>query len=118
LKIFRRHGPDTLGKALAVATTAWGKTATAVDGGILLGLALVISHYDTEIDWQEACRVFAKCPGGAAGIIGKARGLRAAMPTRSMPWCIARVMVERYNTNRRTSRIIWNDDAQYNPKAA
>jgi hypothetical protein len=106
--VYRTWGACVLNDTLRYIVRIWGNTPTAVDGIIVKGMALVVGYAGAEIDWDGMHRVLAKVPGGPDGVIGTARGMKLAFPTQSIGWLCARVMVERYNQNKRINRIDWD----------
>lgn len=96
------HGPypDHLAKTLAVAREAWGTTPEAVEGNVLKGLGHVIATYGDELDTGALIKKLAKYPGGASGLIGKARMLKDIRRS-SVARCVAEIVTDTYNSGRR-----------------
>lgn len=103
-RLYRRDR-GLLENVLRIVIEAWGKGAAGFDATILKGIASVVRDAGEDLEAEAFVRSLAKAPGGALGIIGRARGLRAAMPTKSIGWCAAKVMIERYNIRRGSNRI-------------
>lgn len=103
----RRSGgqdPHALLTTLRIATNAWGKTANAVNGQIIHGLGLVVRRYGTKIDHDELLKKLAPFPGGPAGLLGRARGLRDIRGG-SVANCVAAVIVDTYNKGKRSGAV-------------
>lgn len=64
---------DTL---IRVITEAWGHDATGVRSEVIGGVGAVLLRYNTRVDLPKLVRELAQHPSGAAGLIGKAKGLR------------------------------------------
>lgn len=102
-KIYRSSpgvGPAALGFALHVAVGAWGAHSDSVDGHIVGGLGQIYIRYAEEIDRAAMIRKLAKFPGGAPGLIGRARHLREMRPG-TVSKCVAILTVDVYNRGRR-----------------
>jgi hypothetical protein len=99
-RIFAFDAGRALSLTLETAVTAWGRTEAAVDGKILQGLGIVHSKYNGSINLPSLVKKLAKYPGGASGLIGDARGVRAFRPTVTLPRCIAERVIELYNSGR------------------
>lgn len=98
-RIFRRD-PAAAGAALGTVTKAWGHDRGGADGRLIEGLGLVFLRYGDALDGAFLSARFAKQPGGAAALIGKARGL-ASMLSVTVPQAVAEVTVGIYNHHRR-----------------
>ena len=95
---------ETLGETLDTATAAWGRTAGALDGKLLDGIGRVLRAVNGNIDREKFVVKLAKFPGGAPGVIGKARIFRDLNKV-SMTKSVSAIVVGAYNTGRRTGRI-------------
>lgn len=95
-----RAQPAALGFALNVATSAWGTHSDAVDGNIVTGLGMAYARYGEEIERAALIRKLAKYRGGAPGLLGQARALRAMRPA-TVGRCVAIVVIDIYNHGRR-----------------
>lgn len=95
------HGPhpEHLAKTLNVITSAWGHRAEGVEGHVLQGLGLVIETYGEELDLSALARKLAKYPGGASGLLGKARLLKDIRRS-SVARCVAEIVIDSYNSGR------------------
>lgn len=98
-----RDGPQALRCALQTAIAAFGMTDVALDGKIVSGLGeLFLAN-----GWIESGALadkLAKFPGGAAGLIGSARG-RYAYEKTTLAKCLAKVAADAYNSRRTKGRI-------------
>lgn len=102
-KIYRSSagtGPAALGFALHIATSAWGTHSDAVEGHIVSGLGTVYLRYGEEVDRAALIRKLAKYRGGAPGLLGQAKSLRAMRPA-TVGRCVAMIVVDIYNNGRR-----------------
>ena len=101
------HGLDG-GKALALALdtviAAWGKVAGAVEGAVIEGIGLIYGTYGASVDQAALVKKLAKYPGGAAALVGDAKGLRNLRGA-TLARCIAEAAIEKYNAGRRTGRL-------------
>lgn len=96
----RGPGPAALGFAVSTAVAAWGVHSDSVDGHIVRGLGDIYLRYQEEIDRPSLIKKLAKFPGGPAGMIGKAKGLREMRPG-AISRCVAILTVDLYNKGRR-----------------
>lgn len=96
---------ETLQRTLNISASAWGQTGEATEGKILLGLAKVIDTYNGQIDVPALIKSLAKYPGGAAGIIGDAKGRKRSRPGTTMSECIKDVVTDTYNAKRRSGKL-------------
>jgi len=103
-RVYCEHGAAVLDSTLQTALTAWGKSSSAVEGKVLLGLALVLSHYDGTIDTAVLIKKLAKFSGGPTRLVGAGLGLRSVRKA-AVPRCIAEVIVEAYNSGRQTHKL-------------
>jgi len=87
-----------LDSVLIVLTSAFGRTFDAFDGGIMQGVALVLSHYDAdELDTDRLVVQLRDIP--PRQLRARAIALREAHRG-TVPRLCAAVIVERYNTGR------------------
>lgn len=93
-----------LGLTLDTAIAAWGKTARALDGKLLDGLAYVLRSFRGELDIASLTVQLTKAVGGPAGIIGRARTLRD-LRKMTLPKAVAEVIVGIYNVKRRSGKL-------------
>lgn len=91
-----------LAKALGVMADAWGRRQ--FDAKIIEGIASVFAKYNGSIDEPVMTKKLAKYPGGAAGLIGDARGL---MTFRKIGFarCVAERIIETYNSGKRGGKL-------------
>lgn len=91
-------------RTLATVTRAWGHDPSGVTAAILDGLSLVFARYGDTLDTDDLINRLAHYPGGAANLIGKARGLRDLYGS-TMSQAMAELLVELYNRRRRSSLV-------------
>ena len=104
-KVYDFDGGKALALTLETVVAAWGRTEAAVDGKIIEGVGLVHCTYTNgSIDLAVLAKKLAKYPGGAAGLLGDAKGLRQ-FRTASMPRCVAEKVIEAYNVGRKAGRL-------------
>lgn len=104
-RIYRLNGgPVALERAITTVTRAWGHGREAVDNRVIEGIGLVFARYGTTVDAEELTDKLARYPGGAGGLIGKARGLRDFI-NGAISRAMAEVVVELYNKGRRTRAL-------------
>jgi hypothetical protein len=85
--------------------SVWGRAGgAAFEGKMVEGLATVFEHYKTEIDQAALVKKLAKYAGGAAAVMGDAKGLRSHRKT-SLARCVAELISECYNSGRRFKRL-------------
>lgn len=98
--LYEKSGETVLADTLKTVTTAWGRTAAAVEGKAIEGVGLVFSRYNGEVDKPALVKKLQKYPGGAAGVLGSAKGLQAVRKA-SLAKCVAEIVLETYNVRRR-----------------
>lgn len=103
-QVFAADHGNSLDKTLAVATTAWGHTPGAVEGKLLEGIGRVFAANNGSIEQSVLVEKLAKYPGGAAGVLGSAKSLKA-LRSHSLSRCIADVVIEVYNKGRPKNRL-------------
>lgn len=102
--IYQKDSGAALSKTLATVAAAWGHTANAVEGKLIEGVGAVYATYNGKVDNAALVKKLAKYPGGAPGLLGNARALRA-IRTASVGRCVGELVVEIYNSGRRTDRL-------------
>lgn len=100
----RKGGADALLKSLQDSRAAWGTIAAAAEGDILLGLSILHSTYNGELDRPALIKKLSKFNGGPSGLLGSARGLRE-LKTAPVSRLVAMVAVELYNRGRRSGQL-------------
>lgn len=98
-----REGPQALRCALKTAITAFGTDGAALDGKVVGGLGEIFLS-NGWVESKALAERLAKFPGGAAGLIGKARG-RYEFDRSSLSKCVAKVAADAYNQRRTKNRI-------------
>lgn len=99
-KIWALDDGATLSETYETLIEAQGRTASAMEGKVIEGVAMVLSRFNGELDRATLIKKIAKYPGGAAGMLGDAKGLQKIRRA-SLPKCVAEVLVETYNRGRR-----------------
>lgn len=95
----------TLKRTLAMLLSAAGHTQDAVDGQLILGLGRFLAAFNGQVDDEVMTKKLAKYPGGPAGVIGSARGLRKLRVGKSISACITELLSDSYNSGRRVGRL-------------
>jgi hypothetical protein len=103
-QVHARYGKGVLRRALDIATGSWGHTAGAVEKEIVHGLSIVAATYNGELDTPWLIKKLAKSPGGPAGLLGRARGLKD-LHTAPLYRIVAQQIVAIYNKGRRTAAL-------------
>lgn len=96
--------PVALEKSISTVTRAWGHEREAVDNRIVEGIGLVFARYGSTVDPDDLAERLARFPGGAGALIGKARGMQNIIGGK-VSKALAEVVVELYNTRRRTRAL-------------
>lgn len=94
---------QALTRTLRALKEAFGPASTSFQGGLIEGLGLVFLRHK-EISRDVLVSKLSKIAGGASGVIGKGRMVRD-VKGRSIPQCIASVIVDAYNQGRRGDRL-------------
>ena len=104
MKVYNFDGGQALALTLQTVCSAWGRTESALEGKIIEGVGLVHRTYNGSIDLAALSKKLAKYPGGAAGLLGDAKGLRQFRQA-SLPRCVAETVIATYNVGRKTGRL-------------
>jgi len=109
----RSQGKDSLLKrTLLIAKTAWGDHSTSFNGDVMVGLASLLRRHGGDIEESFLLRRLTSHPGGADGVLAKARALRHSLGW-SMRNCVASVLVGVYNHGRRKGLLPdWGTEAR------
>jgi len=102
--VSKNDGPVALANTLKIILLAWGNQASSLNGKIIQGIGLVQLRYNGKLEQKTLTEKLAPFPGGAPGIIGKARAMRE-MRGRPMDHCVASIVVDIYNKGRRTGKL-------------
>jgi hypothetical protein len=97
LKVYKRHGPDTLGKALRLARDSFGDAGLKAQ--VIDGLALLCHRYNGVLDERSSIEALSNVHGGVHGLLGNAEKLRHKTGS-SKPQCIAAQCVDTINRGR------------------
>lgn len=98
------RGPDTFDTTLGILTTAWGHDASATTGSLIEGVGLMVAKYGDQVDKAALVKQLARTSGGAAGYLGRARGLREFRGG-SVARAVAELTVDVYNNRRTAGRL-------------
>lgn len=112
LAIYRGFGPADSGikneallrQTLIVLREAWPEEVVAMNAYIVSGVALLIASRGKVLDYQDLIQKMRMSKGGAAALMGRARGLAAIVGGR-LNHAVADVLVDLYNKNRRTNKL-------------
>ena len=99
-----KEGPAALARTLKVIQRAWGKSPSTFNGEILAGMGMVQLSYNGKLNQEDLAEKLAPFPGGAPGVLGKARAIRD-MRGRPISHCVASVIVDTYNKGRRNGKV-------------
>ena len=102
--VYREHGASVLDAILQITLSAWGTASSALEGRLILALALILSRYDGSIDVPVLIKKLSKFSGGPSALIGAGLGLRSIRKA-NLPRCIAEVVIEAYNSGRRAHKL-------------
>lgn len=92
------YGCECLTAALRALRRAYGGIAIGFDGILVAGISKVFIDND-EVDDDHLVEVLSKYPGGAAGLIGRARGLADEQPG-TLGDHVAAIVKTKYNVRR------------------
>lgn len=98
-----KTSPVALLKTLRTLKDSWGVAQSTFDGTLIEGVGLVLLKYGDRVDGEALVQRLAASPGGAPGLVGKARALRE-MRRRPLATCAAAVIVDIYNVKRREGK--------------
>lgn len=99
-----KEGPVALSKALGVIIQAWGKSGSSVNGQVILSVGMLFLRYGREIDPKDLAKKLGPFPGGAPGVLGRARAMKE-IRGRPIPHCVASIAVDVYNRGRRQGKV-------------
>lgn len=94
----------SLNKTLDTVISAWGRDAATLEGKLIFGIGLLYKTYDGSIDTPALVKKLSKYPGGASAVIGDAKGIMRHHK-RTLPRCIAEIVIDAYNVGRRTGKL-------------
>jgi hypothetical protein len=105
------HRGPLLTRVLTLAVTSWGRAPETFNGDALVGVAMVLVRHGDALESDALEKKLRGFTGGALGLIGKARGLRASVGG-SVAQCVARSIVMAYNSGRTKHRLpAWGEKA-------
>lgn len=102
--IAKKESPAELARTLKILKAAWGPTSSSFEGGLILGVGMLLHRYNGGVDEPALINKLSKVSGGPSGVI--ARG-KSVMDLKRRPegHCMASVMVDIYNQGRRVDRL-------------
>lgn len=103
-RIYQLDQGRALTMTLEVIRQAWGTKQAGLEGKLVDGMGIVIGRYRTTIDQENFVGKLAAYPGGAAAIMGDAKG-RAGFMKRPLVNSVADIIVETYNKGRRSGHL-------------
>lgn len=93
------RAPNLLLRTLELSIAAWGRKGESFIGDILRGLSVVLARYGGALDPEVLERKLRAYRGGALGLLGQARMIKAGLG--GAPYiCVARAVVQAYNSGR------------------
>jgi len=99
-----KEGPSALANALKVLVQAWGKQASSVNGKVVQGVGMIFLRYDGTVNVADLVKKLAPFPGGAPGLLGKARS-QQEVRGRPLHHCVASIVVDIYNKGRSVKKL-------------
>lgn len=96
--------PEAADETLAVLTKAFGYRISTVQGSLVEGLGRMLAKYGRAVDLNDLADRLSGVPGGPDGLVGNARG-QALTRTGNLSNQVAKVVVDLYNTRRRTRKL-------------
>jgi hypothetical protein len=97
LKVYRRSDSKTLGRALLIASKAFG--APGMTNHVIDGLARVCERYNGELNDVDAIQRLSTLRGGVGALMTQANMLRH-QTARSLPDCVGAAVVDSINRGR------------------
>lgn len=99
-----KDGPAALARTLKTIQKAWGRAPSSFNGKIIEGIGLMQLRYNGGIEQDALANKLAPFPGGAAGLLGKAKSLRE-LRGHPLHSCVASILVDVYNKGRRSGKL-------------
>ena len=98
------ENPTLLRQTLTVIRATWGNSGQGLHSMIVAGIGRLIASRSKAICYPDLIARMASFPGGAGGILGRARGLQALVGG-SVPAAVADVLIDVYNKGKRQNKI-------------
>jgi hypothetical protein len=98
------QSPIALNRTLSVITRAWGAHQITANRSIVAAFGKIFIRYGDEIDVTDLTRRMAGYEGGAQGLLGRSRGLRA-LRGGSVPDAVCENVMDEYNRRRTTTKL-------------
>lgn len=103
-KSYKLDDGKALDRAIGWLCAAYGPRASALDGKLIEGSALVASVNNGNIEDSTMASKLAKYPGGAPALLGDAKG-RLQFHRGSLARSVASLIIDTYNSGRRAGRL-------------
>jgi len=100
----KAENPALLKQTLIVIRSTWGNASQGLHSMIVVGIGRLIASRSKAICYPDLIARMASFPGGASGILGRARGLQALVGG-SVPAAVADVIIDVYNKGKRQNKI-------------
>jgi len=98
------ENPALLQQTLTLIRASWGNSKAGLHSMIVAGVARLLAGRSKAINFPELISRMASFPGGAVGILGRARGLQGIVGG-SVPAAVADVIIDVYNKGRRLNKL-------------
>lgn len=102
LKIYKRAGEETLGRALTLTHQSFGDPG--LNNQVIAGIALVCERYNGAIDDKDAIATLQGMRGGVGSLLSKATTLRK-QTGQKMATCVAAATVDTLNSKKGGRKI-------------
>jgi len=99
-RIYAMDEGQSLQEALRLVIAVWGRTADAMEGKILAGIARFVKRYNGDIDLQCLTKKLAKFPAGPRGLLAEAKG-RSHYNRASVANCVEQAIRECYDSGKK-----------------
>jgi len=99
-----KEGKRALGDAFRVILKAWGPEPSNLNGKVIHAMGLVQLRYNGRIDQSALAAKLAPFPGGAPGLLGRAKSSQG-IHGGSVQSCAAALIVDIYNRGRRQGKL-------------
>lgn len=90
------EGASALMCVLRIIQAAWGRETKNFDGQVIQGLGAFLAKYGENVEEDSLVGVLAKFPGGASGLIGKAKSMHELRGGKVF-LCVGGVIADAYN---------------------
>lgn len=100
----KAENPALLRQTLTVIRATWGNASSGLHSMIVVGIGRLIAGRSKAISYPDLIARMAAFPGGAGGILGRARGLQSLVGG-SVPAAVADVIIDIYNKGKRQNKL-------------